>query len=170
MAKYDNLVFVDVEATGISPVSGSMTEFGAVHFTTREFFHGILFDSIPSPANPAIPLIRGKGYPQKQIMQAFADWLGDMVPARPVFVSDNPAYDFQWINYYFDKHLGMNPFGHSGRRIADFWAGTQLNWSDTQRWKTFRVTPHDHNPVNDSLGNVEAFGHILRQMGKGSAS
>ena len=40
-----------------------------------------------------------------------------------MFVSDNPAYDFQWINFYFWRYFGMNPFGHSGRRIADFYAG-----------------------------------------------
>ena len=35
-------------------------------------------------------------------------------------MSDNPAYDFQWINYGFRHALGTNPFGHSGRRISDY--------------------------------------------------
>lgn len=33
------------------------------------------------------------------------------------------AYDFQWINFYFCRYFGQNPFGHFGRRIADFYAG-----------------------------------------------
>jgi hypothetical protein len=78
-----------------------------------------------------------------------------------VFVSDNPAYDFQWINYGFDATLGRNPFGHSGRRIADFYAGLHRDFRRTQEWKRLRRTPHDHNPVNDAMGNVEAFSALL---------
>jgi hypothetical protein len=76
-------------------------------------------------------------------------------------VSDNPAYDWQWINYGFDKHLGFNPFGHSARRISDFYAGLRGDWDNTQGWKRLRVTPHDHNPVNDAMGNVEAFERLM---------
>ena len=42
MSRYDNLVFVDCEARGTSPVNGRMTEFGAVHYGTRTTFHGRL--------------------------------------------------------------------------------------------------------------------------------
>jgi hypothetical protein len=138
-----------------------MTEFGAVHYTTRETFHGVLFDSMPSPENPAIPVLQGIGYPQGTVQRAFADWLVEHVTGRPVFVSDNPAYDFQWINYYFDKILGTNPFGHSGRRIGDFSAGLNGKWSGPQDWKRLRKTVHDHNPVNDAMGNVEAFAVLV---------
>lgn len=165
MGKYDNIVLVDVEATGISPYSGEMTEFGAVHFLTRQVYHGILWDSIPDPDYPAKPIIVGQGYPPLPVMQGFASWLKKVVPhGKPVFVSDNPAYDFQWINFAFDENLGTNPFGHSGRRISDFWAGMQGDWSNTQKWKKLRVTKHDHNPVHDSMGNVEALATILAQV------
>jgi hypothetical protein len=30
------------------------------------------------------------------------------------------------------------------------------------RGERFRRTAHDHNPVNDAMGNVEAFEEILR--------
>ncbi len=46
-----------------------------------------------------------------------------------VFVSDNPAYDWQWIAGMFDRAGLDNPFGHSGRRISDFWAGLNGDWS-----------------------------------------
>lgn len=159
--KYDNLVFVDVEATGNSPFSGEMTEFGAVHFNSRRTFHGVLWDSMPDPDNPAKPVITGQQYDGTEVMESFAVWLDVVVPGKPSFVSDNPAYDFQWVNYEFDRHLGSNPFGHSGRRISDFWSGMNHNWSNTQKWKRFRITPHDHNPVNDAMGNVEAFAKIM---------
>ena len=162
MTKYNNLIFVDVEAAeGISPATGRMTEFGAVHYKTRQTFHGVLFPSVPSVENPAVSTITGPGYDALEVMARFAVWLKNVVPGRPVFVSDNPAYDFQWINFEFDRTLGYNPFGHSGRRISDFWAGIRGDWSNTQKWKQYRVTPHDHNPVNDAMGNVEAFKTIV---------
>ena len=41
------LVFVDCEARGPSPVSGILTEFGAVHYVSRATFHGRLFEARP---------------------------------------------------------------------------------------------------------------------------
>lgn len=156
-------VIVDVEATGISPHSGEMTEFGAVEYKSRATFH---CESEPDPENPAKPIITGRQFDVAEIMKQFDGWLYRIAKnERLTFVSDNPAYDFQWINFYFDKYLGRNPFGHSGRRIADFWAGLERDWYSTQKWKKYRVTPHDHNPVNDAMGNVEAL-HKLLEMAK----
>ena len=133
----NNLIFVDVEG-GPAPGAGIMTEFGAVEYKSGESFHG--HDS------------------SKKTFEAFAVWISTVTSGkRAIFVSDNPAFDWQWINYYFWQHLGHNPFGHSARRIGDYYAGLCRDFTQTQRWKKYRVTPHDHNPVNDARGNVEAF-------------
>ena len=156
------LVFVDCEATGRSPASGVLTEFGAVDFSSRETFHGVLWDSEPDPDHPATSRITGGQHDAVDVLTRFDAWLARLSEGRqPVFVSDNPAYDFQWINYGFDVTLGRNPFGHSGRRIADFYAGLHRDFRRTQEWKRLRRTPHDHNPVNDAMGNVEAFAALL---------
>jgi hypothetical protein len=165
MAKYDNLVFIDVEATDISPFSGRMTEFGAVHFTSRETFHGVLWTNCtPDPKNPAKPVIdpvHSKKTSHMRLALEFGHWLKENVKGRVTMVSDNPAYDFMWMAYFFDSQLQWNPLGHSARRISDFYAGLRGDWSQTQTWKQYRKTKHDHNPVNDAMGNVEAFAHIL---------
>ena len=72
---------------------------------------------------------------------------------RPIFVSDIPAFDWQWINDGFWRTVGRNPFGYSECRIGDF--------ADSSSWKKLRITPHDHNPVNDKMGNLEAFERLL---------
>ncbi len=59
----------------------------------------------------------------KVVMEEFAAWLAKHTRGRPVFVSDNLAFDWQFINYYFHRFLGQNPFGFSGRRIGDLYAG-----------------------------------------------
>lgn len=138
-----SLYFVDCEAPfGVgSPAVGDMTEFGGVQYATGLEFHG----KDPSHAT----------------FLAFAEWLNDTSKGRPVFISDNPAYDWQWINYYFWKHLGRNPFGHSARRIGDFYAGLVGDFYQSNSWKRLRVTTHDHNPIHDARGNMEAFMRML---------
>ena len=156
------LVFVDCEATGPCPGIGVLTEFGAVDYETRRTFHGVLHDSEPDPANPVRSVITGRAYDPAEVFGGFTAWLDGLGEGRPVFVSDNPAFDFQWINHGFWHALGDNPFGHSGRRIGDYYAGLTGDFRRAQDWKRFRVTPHDHNPVNDAMGNVEAFETIQR--------
>lgn len=34
-------------------------------------------------------------------------------------------------------------------------------FTDGSSWKKLRVTVHDHNPVNDAIGNLEAFEGVL---------
>jgi len=166
-----NWIFVDVEALGTSPVNGVMTEFGAVHEGSRSTFHGVLYEGVPDPANPAVPVVGERLKSDVQVAQELIEWLHDVGgQERPIFVSDNPAYDYMWIAGMFDRAGMMNPFGHSARRISDFWAGLQNNWGETQSWKRFRQTPHDHNPVNDAMGNVEAFQEIKRIAKKQRAS
>lgn len=136
-------IFIDCEAPfGVgAPSVGDMTQFGAVEYKTHAAFHG-----------------------QDCTLATFAhfdQWLTQF-SAPWIMVSDNPAYDFQWINYYFWKYFKRNPLGHSARRIGDFYAGLCGDFSQTQRWKRLRKTAHDHHPVHDALGNVEAFEAILQ--------
>jgi hypothetical protein len=76
-------------------------------------------------------------------------------------MSDNPAFDWQWINYYFHRYLGENPFGYSARRIGDVYCGAMGNMR--AKWKHLRKTVHDHHPVNDAKGNAEAF-RVMQEM------
>ena len=151
------LIFVDCEAFGKCPVLGRMSEFGAVEFKSQASFHGKLFKGEDRHVQPL------EWLPDDEILRvfaAFAAWL-QQFDGRPIFVSDNPAYDWQWVNYEFHRLLGYNPFGHSARRIGDFYAGLKGDFWSTQTWKQYRVTTHDHNPVHDALGNVEAFKKML---------
>lgn len=71
-------------------------------------------------------------------------------------VSDNPAFDWQWVAAEFARAGLENPFGFSARRIGDYAAGLRANFRDANSWKRLRHTKHDHNPVNDARGNAEA--------------
>lgn len=160
-----SLIFVDVEATGASPIKGTLAEFGAVDYKTRETFYGRIWASHPDPENPAKPVLERQLNSLFEVMDVFSQWVADHTGKnRAIFVSDNPAYDWQWISAAFDMCDMPNPFGHSARHIGDFWAGIQHDFYATQAWKSYRVTPHTHNPVDDAMGNVEAFERITKEL------
>ncbi len=101
----------------------------------------------------------------KDVFTKFVDFLKFNTEGNPIFVSDNLAYDWQWINYYCHRYIGKNPFGFSGRRIGDIYSGYKQDMF--AKWKHLRKTKHDHNPVNDAIGNAEAFKTILSGIGQG---
>lgn len=148
------LIFVDCEATGNAPCDGRLTEFGAVEFTSRKTFHGKLFNTKPDAGIPAIPVIIGPAADPGAVFHNFKNWLAQFGKQRLTFVSDNPAYDWQWINDGFWRYVGDNPFGFSACR---YYAGLTGNFSNSTAWKSLRSTVHDHNPVNDAMGNADAF-------------
>jgi hypothetical protein len=96
-------------------------------------------------------------FPQDHITMAeFEKWLKENNEGKATFVSDNPAFDYQWINYYFVRAGFENPFGHSARRIGDFYAGLMKDYGSASKWKSLRKTKHTHHPVDDARGNAEA--------------
>jgi DNA polymerase III epsilon subunit-like protein len=158
-----NYVIVDVESDGPIPAEFSMVCFGAVIFDDLldQTFYGRT-RPISERFEPEALAVSGFSREQhlnfeepKTVMETFAAWLEEHTKGRLVFVSDNPAYDWQFINYYFHRFLGRNPFGFSARRIGDLYAGLVKDASKASEWKKYRVTTHTHNPVDDARGNAE---------------
>jgi hypothetical protein len=161
------LFFVDVEAFGAVPALGKMTEFGIVT-TKSETYHGLIIKSTPDPANPAAPLrVNVPAYElaatEMRIAKESEQWIKEHGSGeRAVMVSDNPAFDFMWMADFYWRTLGYCPFGHSARRIGDFYAGLVHDFDAATRWKKLRVTKHTHHPVDDAMGNMEAFKRIMK--------
>ena len=159
-----SFIVVDVEADGPIPAEFSMVCFGAVRLDERleTTFYG---QARPVSQRFLPEALAISGFSREQherfeepqkVMHSFADWLDQVSRGRPIFVSDNVAFDWQFINYYFHSFLGRNPFGFSGRRIGDLYAGLMKDVSKATEWKKFRMTRHTHNPVDDARGNAEA--------------
>ena len=96
-----------------------------------------------------------------QVMEAFRAWLEANAHGRPRFVADNNGFDWQFINYYFHRFLGGNPFGHSSMNLSSFYQGVVRDTGKS--FKHLRQTAHTHHPVDDARGNAEALLEILRQ-------
>ena len=156
-------IVVDVEADGEIPYRNSMVCFGAavVEPNSRTFYGQIA--PVSRYYNEEALAISGfsreehEKFPDARMtMNRFVLWLKGL-GVNPIFVSDNPAYDWQWINYYLHTYVGKNPFGFSARRIGDLYCGFVKDVKKNSEWKKkFRKTAHSHHPVDDALGNVEA--------------
>lgn len=102
-------------------------------------------------------------YPHPEIgMKAFKEWILANTQGMPIFVADNPAGDFAFVNYYFHLYELGNPFGWSARRISDIYCGFKNDMY--AKWKHLRKTEHTHNPVDDAMGNAEAL-LAMQEMG-----
>lgn len=160
-----SLFVFDVEADGPAPGLYSMVSFGIVRVDDelKTDFYGKTapISEMWIPEALAVSGFsredhEGFGQPKAE-MERLARWIEESnLSGRPTLVSDNPAFDWQFINYYCHRFLGKNPFGHSARRIGDFWAGLERNWGDASGFKKLRKTSHTHNPVDDARGNAEA--------------
>lgn len=159
-----SLFVVDVESDGPAPGLYSMVSLGCVRVDRdlqtrfKATFAPISEQWIPEAlAISSIAREQHLAYPKpEQGITDFADFLMAASKGRPVFVSDNPAFDWQFVNYYFHRFLGDNPFGHSARRIGDLYAGLKGDFGASGAWKSLRRTEHTHDPLDDALGNAEA--------------
>ena len=163
-----NFIVVDVESDGPIPHLYSMVCFGAVIVEPglSKTFYGKTKPVSDQYVQEALAI---SGFTREQhktfddplvVMQNFKKWISENTKGRPIFISDNPAYDWSFINYYFHFYLGENPFGYSARRIGDLYCGAVKD--GFARWKHLRKTNHDHHPVNDAKGNAEALMEIQR--------
>jgi hypothetical protein len=171
------LFVVDVEADGPAPGLFSMVSFGVVKVDKTG--PGVSFYGKVAPiSDDFIPdALAVSGFSREEhlqfekseiVMPRFLEWLAEANgTGRPSFVSDNPAFDWQFMNYYLWRFTKGNPFGHSARRIGDFYAGLQRDFYARQDWKNLRQTKHTHNPVDDAKGNVEALVQLFAQTKRG---
>jgi hypothetical protein len=168
-----SLFVVDVESDGPAPGLYSMVSLGCVRVdrelmtTFKATFAPISEQWVPEAlAISRITRDQHLACPDPAIgMAAFGDFLKATSHGRPIFVSDNPAFDWQWVNYYFHRYTGDNPFGYSARRIGDLYAGLTGDFAAAHGWKLLRRTEHTHDPVDDALGNAEALIAIADRYG-----
>ena len=96
----------------------------------------------------------------KSVMDRLAVWIAANSNGRPLFISDNNGFDWQFINWYFHHFTGSNPFGYTSTNLGSLYKG--LVKDTFTNFKHLRKTKHTHHPVDDARGNAEA----LLQMQK----
>lgn len=166
------LISVDVESDGGIQGIHSLVCFGAVIIEPglkRTFYR-----KIKPISNIYIPeALAVSGFSREEhetfddpfiVFTEFHEWIVENCGNNsPVLISDNNQYDGSWINWYFLKFIGKNPFGFSSRRIGDLFSGATKNLY--YKWKKHRITKHNHDPLCDAIGNAEAVLHLKDKFG-----
>lgn len=173
-----SLVAIDVEASGPCPGEYSLLSIGAVMVRDglKDHFYAELEPTAPGVVNEAMAVnnlnylymkkLSPKFHPS-EVMGRFGDWLRDYSHKRPIMLSDNPAYDFQFINYYFWKYCDGNPLGWSARRIGDIYAGLNGDLFSAGDFRQLMITEHTHNALDDAMGVAEAMLAMNEHFGLG---
>lgn len=166
-----SIFIVDVESDGPIPNKYSMVCFGCVK--VDKYLRTNFYGQTKPVSNEYIPeALAVSGFTRQQhlefqepqkVMIDFVKWVKSVSNERPILMTDNLAYDWSWINYYCHYYANENPFGFSGRRIGDLFAGLNKNFFAANEWKKLRQTRHSHNPVDDAKGNAEALLKIAEQ-------
>lgn len=157
---------VDVEADGPIPGDYSMVSFGAVLCSDPSKTFYATLKPISDKWNPDALAVSKFTRDQTLsfddplvVMQRFNEWVVNSTP-RPMFISDNNGFDWQFINWYFHHYINTNPFGHSSTNLGSLYKGFKHDMFSN--FKKLRKTKHIHNAIDDAMGNVEALIAIKR--------
>jgi DNA polymerase III epsilon subunit-like protein len=163
----------DVEADGPAPALYSMVSFGVVRVDAKlDTVFSAKLRPITSRWDPESLAISGVSREEHltyddpaEVMTEFVKWVVENSDGPPIFISDNPAFDWQFMNYYLHAYTGANPFGHSARRIGDVYGGVMQDLNAGSKWRELIRTKATHDPVVDAIGNAEAFLALIEQYG-----
>lgn len=145
-------ISVDVETSGPVPSAFSLLSIGACiiktegnDFTPKSIpstFYRTLKPLDEAGSDPEALRVTGlsldelirTGDTPEEAMRAFEQWITTSAEGvAPVFVGLNAAFDWSFINYYFYRFLGRNPFGFTALDIKSLYMGIAgCAWRETK--------------------------------------
>lgn len=143
MIDIDTFVSVDVETAGPNPSTYSLLSIGAclVSKPRQRFYVELkpINDNAIAEALAVTGLslkqLSESGLSPTQAMASFEAWLRKVIPAgeQPTFLAFNAPFDWMFVNDYFHRYLGRNPFGHTAVDMRAYFMGLSgLDWHQTK--------------------------------------
>jgi ribonuclease T len=173
--KQEICIVVDVEASGPSPSDYALLSIGActVAEPGQTFYVELQPDreaftsEAMTVSGLSLDRLAAEGLPPTEAMQAFADWVAEVVPpdARPVFAAFNAPFDWMYVNDYFHRYLGYNPFGHSALDMKAYYMGLHgVTWGETSHAQVSERYSGKVELTHHALGDAIDEAEILRAM------
>ncbi|MEE1867007.1 3'-5' exonuclease [Pseudomonas auratipiscis] len=178
MSSEELYISVDIEASGPIPGEFSMLSLGACVVGQAE--QAIYIELKPdSPKHDPESLsvtgfdlgeLAKTGLPPCDAMRKFAEWVSQVSVGgqKAIFVGLNAPFDWSFVNFYFHKYLGENPFGFAALDIKAFYMGAfNLEWRQTKSsHMAAKLQPRSsatHNALDDARFQAELFDLMLRR-------
>lgn len=163
---------VDVETSGPIPGEFSLLTIGACDvFDPQQTFSCELKPTTRNADPKALEVtglsldrLERDGLDPAVGMQKFRDWVIRAAgpDGTPVFVGFNAPFDWSFVNYYFHRYLGENPFGFAALDIKSLYMGAaRSSWAQT-RSSQIAAALHptlkgDHDALHDAQYQAELF-------------
>lgn len=177
-SKDEVYISVDVEASGPIPGEYSMLSIGACEVANlNNGFYKELQPISEKYVKKALDVcglsmeeLRKSGTSPYEAMREFADWtMWTAGERKPIFVGYNAGFDWSFINYYFIRFTGENPFGVSSLDIKSVWLGmTGSSWSGTSKTQVKRKlgidVEHTHNALDDAKEQAVIFQKMIGRL------
>ncbi len=168
---------IDIESAGPIPGKYSLLSIGAcVVGKPRTSFYRELKPISRSSVPEALKVsgfklrdLERTGERPEIAMKRFGAWVKKTsVGRKAVFVGFNAAFDWQFVNWYFEQFSPPNPFGFGGIDIKSYFMGlTGTQWSQTtssQLPSQFQPTnPQTHNALDDARAQASIFQKLMRE-------
>lgn len=178
MSRNEVFISIDVETAGPIPGEYSMLSIGACVVANPSATFTCELKPINDRFVPealevcglSLDRLNQDGTEPEAAMRHFRAWIYEVAgDGTPVFVGFNAPFDWSFVNYYFHRFTGENPFGFTALDIKAFWMGVSgCTWADT---RSSRIAQHihpelhgDHDALHDALYQAELFRLILGRV------
>lgn len=176
--KREVFLSVDIETAGPIPGEYSLLTIGACNASDPRQTFSCELKPTTLNADPKALEVTGlslerlerEGLDPVIAIQKFRGWI-EMTAGEdglPIFVGLNASFDWSFVNYYFHRYLGENPFGFAALDIKSMYMGAaRSSWSETKSSHiAAALNPTlagNHDALQDALYQAELF-RLIRQM------
>jgi ribonuclease T len=178
--EYKAYISVDVETAGPNPSQYSLLSIGAcvvcnpkcTFYVEMQPVNNNFLPSALSISGLSMEKLTKQGLAPAEAMARFEIWAKEQVPEgqRPIFVAFNAPFDWMFVNDYFHRFIGQNPFGHSAIDIKVFFMGMAgVSWEETKMHRlsarysnTRKLT---HHALQDAVDQARLFRNMLKEAG-----
>jgi DNA polymerase III epsilon subunit-like protein len=169
-------ISVDIETAGPTPSEYALLSIGACRVDDPDVsFYVELQPTSMAFTREALEIsglsletLANEGLPPAEAMTNFEIWIHHITDdgGRAVFVAFNTPFDWMFVNEYFHRFLGRNPFGYSALDIKAYFMGLfGSNWTET-RMVNIRDSLElsgelTHHALEDAKEQAVLFRHML---------
>jgi DNA polymerase III epsilon subunit-like protein len=177
----ETYISVDIETAGPNPASYSLLTIGACLVGSHPSTFYVELKPVNMHALPealavsrlSMQRLAERGAEPSVAMRQFEAWVKEVAPpgSQAVFVAFNAAFDWMFVNDYFHRYLGRNPFGYSALDIKSLYMGVSgVTWLETTMTHVSARYLGDrqltHHALRDAMDQAEIFAKVLQEAKK----